>query len=128
MKVQSVIARRFDRLSVHGLGFSDFVILNLLDNAPAKKMRRVDLAEKIGLTASGVTRLLLPMEKTGYVKRESNQRDGRVSYVVLTDVGRNIYEEAVHTAELIACELLPPLKSKDLKVLSEALYIMGGNL
>ncbi|MDB5126870.1 MarR family transcriptional regulator [Mucilaginibacter sp.] len=127
MKVQSIIARRFDRLSVHGLGFSDFIILNLLDNAPVEKMRRIDLAEKIGLTASGVTRLLLPMEKTGFVTRESNQRDARVSYVVITAAGKKIFEEARQTAELIAKELLPSVKAKDLKILSETLFALGGN-
>ncbi|WP_457133525.1 MarR family winged helix-turn-helix transcriptional regulator [Mucilaginibacter sp. UYNi724] len=128
MKVQSIIARRFDRLSVHGLGFSDFVILNLLEKAPGEKMRRIDLAENIGLTASGITRLLLPMEKTGLINRESNQRDGRVSYVVLSVAGKKILQEAKPTAELIANDLLPALKAKDLKVLTETLSTLGGNL
>jgi DNA-binding MarR family transcriptional regulator len=127
MKVQSIIARRFDRLSVHGLGFSDFIILNVLTNAPEEKMRRIDLAEKIGLTASGVTRLLLPMEKTGFVNRESNQRDARVSYVVITAAGKKIFEEAKQTAELVAKELLPTVKARDLKFLSETLFALGGN-
>jgi DNA-binding MarR family transcriptional regulator len=127
MKVQSIIARRFDRLSVHGLGFNDFIILNLLHNAPGEKMRRIDLAEKIGLTASGVTRLLSPMEKTGLVNRESNQRDARVSYVVITAAGKKIFEEAKQTAELIAKELLPSVKAKDFKILSETLFMLGGN-
>jgi len=128
MKVQSILARRFDRLSVHGLGFSDFIILNILENAPGEKMRRIDLAEEIGLTASGVTRLLLPMEKTGLIARESYIRDGRVSYVVLTIAGKKLLQEAKITAELIAKDLLPSLKEKDLKVLSETLSALGGNL
>jgi DNA-binding MarR family transcriptional regulator len=127
MKVQSIIARRFDRLSVHGLGFSDFIILNVLTNAPEEKLRRIDLAKKIGLTASGVTRLLLPMEKTGFVNRESNQRDARVSYVVITAAGKKIFEEARQTAELVAKELLPTVKARDLKFLSETLFALGGN-
>jgi DNA-binding MarR family transcriptional regulator len=128
MKVQSVISRRFDRLNAHGIGFSDFVILSLLEKVPGEKMRRIDLAEKIGLTASGVTRLLSPLEKVGLVNRESNLRDARVSYVVLTVAGKKLYEEAKHTAELIANDLLPPLKANDLKVLSETLFLLGGNI
>lgn len=128
MKVQSIIARRFDRLNAHGIGFSDFVILSLLQKAPGEKMRRIDLAEKIGLTASGVTRLLLPLEKVGLINRESNQRDARVSYVVVTAAGKKLYEEAKPTAELIAKDLLPPLKAKDLKVLSETLFALGGDI
>lgn len=64
-KLQSVIARKFDSLSVHGLGFNDFVILHVLNSSVESKMRRIDLADKIGLTASGVTRLLNPLEKQG---------------------------------------------------------------
>ena len=71
-KVQSLLSRRFDRLSVHGIGFNDFMILYLLRQAPGEKMRRVDLADGIGLTSSGVTRMLVPMEKIGLIKREIN--------------------------------------------------------
>src|SRR4051812_48921539 len=78
-KAKTVLSRRFDnRLSFHGLGFSDFMILYHISLSQDQKMRRTDLAEKIGLTASGVTRLLLPMEKIGLIKRESNEQDGRV--------------------------------------------------
>ncbi len=128
MKVQSVISRRFDRLNAHGIGFSDFVILSLLEKAPGEKMRRVDIAEKIGLTASGVTRLLSPLEKIGLIDRESNQRDARVSYVVLTVAGKKLYDEAKPTAELLAMELLPSLKARGLKILSETLFAIGGNI
>lgn len=39
-----------------------------------------------------------------------------------------LYEKAKHTAELIANDLLPPLKANDLKVLSETLFVLGGNI
>lgn len=65
-KLQSVISRKFDALSAHGLGFNDFVILYILSTSSESKMRRIDLAEKTGLTASGITRLLNPLEKSGW--------------------------------------------------------------
>jgi DNA-binding MarR family transcriptional regulator len=65
-KLQSVISRKFDSLSVHGLGFNDFVILYILNTSSESKMRRIDLAEKIGLTASGITRLLNPLKKLAW--------------------------------------------------------------
>lgn len=127
-KVQSVVARRFDALSVHGIGFSDFMILYLLSTAPEHKMRRIDLADKIGLTASGVTRLLAPIEKIGLVGREANQRDARVSYVVITANGKKIFEEAKVTAEIIAKEILPAKKRKSLRIMLELLADLGGNI
>ncbi len=127
-KVQSIVSRKFDSLSVHGLGFSDFMILYVLYNAPGQRMRRIDLAEKIGLTASGVTRLLAPLEKIGLVGREVNVRDARVSYVVITANGEKIFEEAKITAEHIATNLLPPKKGKSIELMSELLAELGGNL
>src|ERR1700754_3728802 len=83
VRMDALLTRRFNRLSIHGIGLTDFMILHLLHEEPGEKMRRSDLAEKIGLTASGVTRMLLPMEKAGLVDRESSERDARVSYAVL---------------------------------------------
>ncbi|OPC02284.1 MarR family transcriptional regulator [Elizabethkingia ursingii] len=127
-KLQSVIARKFDSLSVHGLGFNDFAILYILNSSSENKMRRIDLAEKVGLTASGVTRLLNPMEKTGLVTRETNERDARVSYVVITSTGKKILEEALATAENITKDILPSGKVKSLKTVSDFLYELGGNI
>lgn len=127
-KVHAVLSRKFDALSVHGLSFNDFVILYILNSSSENKMRRVDLAEKIGLTASGVTRLLNPLEKIGLVSRESNERDARVSYVVITANGKKIFEEAQSTAENITKEIIPFKKDKSLRTLSDLLYELGGNI
>lgn len=127
-KVQAVISKRFDVLNAYGMGFNDFVILYLLQQAPAGKMRRIDLADKIGITASGITRLLLPMEKVGWVSRESNERDARVSYVVLSPAGRQLFEDSKTTADDLALEIVPQGKSKNCKALTELLSGMGGNI
>ncbi|WHT40176.1 hypothetical protein QNH98_06030 [Myroides sp. mNGS23_01] len=62
-KTQSILQRKFDRLSMHGLGYTDFMLLHLLASTSEQQMRRIDLASRIGLTPSGVTRLLSPLEK-----------------------------------------------------------------
>lgn len=127
-KVQAVISRRFDRLNIHGIGFNDFMILYLLQQSAAGKMRRIDLADQIGLTASGITRMLLPMEKTGLVAREANERDARVSFVVLTSAGKQLFEEAAKTASMLAAEIVPALKPKDMNLLTDLLTSLGGNI
>lgn len=127
-KIQSVLSRRFDRLSIHGIGFSDFMILYLLSRAKGERMRRIDLAEKIGLTASGVTRMLLPLEKIGLVKRETNERDARVSYVVLTETGKQLFEDAKDTANSLAGEIIPAEKVPNMTTLSDILTDLGGNI
>jgi len=124
-KAQAVIARRFDSLSMHGLGFSDFVLLYLLHKAPGGKLRRIDLAGQMGLTASGVTRMLLPLEKIGLVGRESHNRDARVSYATLTETGKRIFTEALETANATARDIVPADITKQLKPLAGMLAALG---
>lgn len=117
-KTQSILQRKFDRLSMHGLGYTDFMLLHLLASTSEQQMRRIDLASRIGLTPSGVTRLLSPLEKNGLVGRESNARDARVSYVVLTATGQRVYEEAKVTAEALANDILPKITANQLQAIT----------
>jgi DNA-binding MarR family transcriptional regulator len=72
----------------HGLNVNDYEALLLLSKAEGNSMRRVDLAEALQLTASGVTRLLDGLERHGLVEKAVCPSDGRVSFAVLTDAGR----------------------------------------
>ncbi len=100
-KSQAVISRRLDS-ALGGLGLNEFIILFELSRADGK-LRRIDLAERVGLTASGVTRLLLPMEKIGLIKREQNENDARSSFVALTSSGKRKFDEGLERAEIF-CE------------------------
>jgi DNA-binding MarR family transcriptional regulator len=68
--------------------------LLMLANAPEQALRRVDLAEGLGLTASGVTRLLDGLERDGLVAKRSCAHDARVTYAVLTKEGSARVEQA----------------------------------
>ena len=81
----------------HGLTINDFEALLHLSRAEESRMRRVDLAEKLILTASGVTRLLDGLEAAGLVDRAACAGDRRVTYAVLTEAGRTKLEEASHS-------------------------------
>lgn len=89
--------------SVHGLSFGDFTILYHLKHAHESRLRRTDLAEFMGLTASAVTRSLLPLEKIGLVDRQSDPRDARVGYACLTLAGHQLFAYASETAG-VACQ------------------------
>jgi len=78
----------------HGLTISDYEVLLRLVRAPDRRMRRVDLAEQVLLTASGITRLLDGLEQSGLVERGSCATDRRVVYAVLTDAGLAKVREA----------------------------------
>lgn len=81
-------------LAAHGISFKEFTIMFHLHQSPTRNMRRVDLAEVVGLSASGVTRLLNPMQKIGLVEKEEAARDARVSLVRLTDAGEALFKDA----------------------------------
>ena len=78
----------------HGLTINDYECLLYLAHAEEGRVRRVDLAEQLILTASGVTRLLDGLEQAGWVERASCASDRRVTYAVLTDAGRAKLQEA----------------------------------
>jgi DNA-binding MarR family transcriptional regulator len=92
----STLSRRLDNAlgSHHGISFADYQLLLNLQRAPGGRLRRVDLAEKLGLTASGVTRSLLPLEKIGLVGRQSDPRDARVGYALITPAGSELATNA----------------------------------
>lgn len=107
-RAYAALTRRLDGPlgSLHGLSFSDFQLLDALERAPERRLRRVDLANAVGLTASGVTRTLMPLEKIGLVTREADARDARVGYAVLTAAGRRIVREARTTVAQVSADML----------------------
>jgi DNA-binding MarR family transcriptional regulator len=113
------------RLSAHGITYTELMVLHRLNGASNQTMRRVDLAEAIGLTASGVTRLLLPMEKRRLVEREANPRDARVSLIELTVAGKKLYRDAFTTFQFCADALTRNLTEKQVNTLSELLNIVN---
>lgn len=86
----------------HGLTINDYEALLHLARAEERRMRRVDLAERLILTASGVTRLLDGLEEAGYVDRAACASDRRVTYAVLTQAGVAKLREAskTHVADI----------------------------
>ena len=71
----------------HGLTLNDYEVLLHLSHSDGGMMRRVDLAERVVLTASGITRLLEGLESSGFVCKETCKSDARVSYAKLTESG-----------------------------------------
>lgn len=85
-----------------------------LSNVQGKRLKRIDLAENIGLRASGITRIIPPMEKMGSVGKETNERDAMIRYEKLTDAGEQIFKDATFTAGYISRNLLDGLTADEL--------------
>ena len=87
----------------HGLSANDFETLLHLSHAEDGAMRRIDLAERLRLTPSGVTRLLDGLEQTGLTDRRDCPTDARVTYAVITRRGRQTLRRAACT-HAAACD------------------------
>jgi DNA-binding MarR family transcriptional regulator len=111
----------------HALTVSDYEALLLLSRAEGARMRRVDLAEGLQLTASGVTRLLVGLERNGLVERATCSADRRVTYAALTAAGRRKLEESAcsHVAAIRAL-FEERYTSEELSTLTELLSRLPG--
>lgn len=127
-RAHAVIQKRFDSAlgGLHGISFSDFQMLDHLGRAGGGKLRRVDLADRLGLTASGVTRALLPLEKVGLVGREADARDARVGYAVITESGRELLANARVLAESLSDDFTRGIDAGTLDAMSGALGGIAG--
>jgi DNA-binding MarR family transcriptional regulator len=99
LRAHAELSLEFNRAlnAEHGLTVNDYEVLLQLAHAENDRMRRVDLAEEVRLTASGMTRLLDGLQHSGYVEKAECPEDGRVTYAVLTDAGRAKLERASET-------------------------------
>jgi DNA-binding MarR family transcriptional regulator len=94
-----------------------------LAEAPGARLRRVDLARRLGLTPSAVTRILTPLERRGIVAREADGHDARATYAVLTRAGKTLVKDATESASVIAEAILSSLGERD-----RAAFIKLGDL
>jgi DNA-binding MarR family transcriptional regulator len=83
-----------DFASVHGLSVNEVFLLMHLERAPLHRLSRVELAKRMHVSASTVTRMAAPVEKIGVVARQTDERDARLAFVVLTESGLEKVHEA----------------------------------
>jgi len=128
LKAHASTTRRLNAQLVadHGLTINDYEVLLRLARAPDQRMRRVDLAEQVLLTASGITRLLDGLERGGLVERGSCDTDRRVVYAVLTDAGLAKLHEAArsHLAQVDAL-FAERLGQDELEQMADLLWKLG---
>lgn len=78
-------------------------VLVALYQSPDKKLRMSDLANKVVLTRSGLTRVIERLEREGLVERERTEEDRRGAFAVLTREGKReflrtwpVYAEGIY--------------------------------
>jgi DNA-binding MarR family transcriptional regulator len=91
----------------HGLGVSDFEVLERLAESDGRKFRAQDLAEAVHLSQSALSRLVDRLVRHGLVERCGCDVDRRGIYVVLTEAGERRHAEAVPTHRGVLVRHLP---------------------
>ena len=92
--------------AARGISFAEFRLLEALDRAPGSRASRVELASAVGLTPSGVTRALRPLEKLKIVRTQRAERDARLALATLTPAGRQLVAETSVIVEDVMGSLL----------------------
>jgi DNA-binding MarR family transcriptional regulator len=115
LRAHAAVTRQFNAelLATHDLTINDFDVLAQLSRAPEQALKRVDLAERVLLTPSGITRLLKGLEDAGYVSNRPCAEDARVTYAVLTPKGKRKLEQARKTHVASVRELFSERFEKD---------------
>src|ERR1044072_3200040 len=96
LRAHASVVRGLDRnlVSEHGLTINDYEFVIGLSRARGGSVRRVDLAQQVLLTPSGITRLLDGLQRCGYVEKAACASDARVVYAKLTDAGLEKLQDA----------------------------------
>jgi DNA-binding MarR family transcriptional regulator len=116
--VTSKISKRIEgQLSIHGVSLTEYLIMSHLNSSVLKTMRRIELAEHVGISASGVTRLIAPMEKLHIVEKEANPRDARQSLVKLSETGQQLFNDCRASFEDSAGQLMGNLTAQEVEKL-----------
>jgi DNA-binding MarR family transcriptional regulator len=98
-------------LHPYGLGASDFEVLDILSaETPAHgdQCRVQNIAGRVHLSQSALSRLIGRLEQHGLVERGLCDLDRRGIYVTLTEQGRRRHAEAVPTHRAVLAATLPP--------------------
>lgn len=89
LRAHAMVLRRLeaDLLAEHGLPLASYDVLVVLVESPEHRLRMTELADRVLLSRSGLTRLVDRLAQEGLVARESCQSDARGLFAVLTDAG-----------------------------------------
>jgi DNA-binding MarR family transcriptional regulator len=83
--------------SEHELPLNAYDVLLRLARAPGRRLRMTDLAERVMMSPSGLTRVVDRLAADGLVRRERFDGDARVMLAQLTDKGRVVLRRAART-------------------------------
>lgn len=124
MRAGLALTRAMDRDAQAGgrLLFSEHHILATLNEGPPSGIRPTDLAERAGLTKSGLTRAIDRLETQHLIDRHACPSDARGQLIVMTAQGQRVLKRsAPEHFRSIARNFADHLTDREVEVLTTAL-------
>ena len=96
LRVHTALVKALDAEleAVHKLPLSHYDVLINLRAAPGQRLRMAELADRVLLSRSGMTRLVDRLARDGLIVRDACDSDARGCFAVLTPAGRGVLEQA----------------------------------
>jgi len=106
-------------LATTGLDLGDYQVLVFLSESPERALRMCDLAGRLQLSPSGLTRRLDGLVRSGLVERRGSDSDRRVMLAALTPAGIRVLEESapIHVAS-VRRRMIDLLDADELEVIA----------
>jgi DNA-binding MarR family transcriptional regulator len=124
MRAGLALTRAMDRdaEATGRLLFSEHHILATLNEGPPEGIRPTDLAERAGLTKSGLTRAIDRLEAQRLIERHACPSDARGQLIVMTGQGRRMLKRsAPEHFRSIARNFADHLTDREVEVITTAL-------
>lgn len=110
----------------HHLSLSEFdVMINI---APHARVRHCDLADRVVLTRTAVTRVVDRLVARGLLERASTSEDLRAVLVGLTEQGRLLRRAAARTNSMLVRAAFADLSAEQTRQLGDALAVLHATL
>lgn len=96
LRVHAALVKALDAelVAEHDLPLSSYEVLMTLQAAPGRRCRMAELADRVLLSRSGMTRLVDRLEREGLLERDTCTSDGRGCFAVLTPAGEELLARA----------------------------------
>jgi DNA-binding MarR family transcriptional regulator len=111
----------------HGLNMAEYDVLVRLARVPDHRLRMTELAKRVMISPSGLTRVVDGLVEGQLVRRERDAEDGRVNYAILTRDGHDRVRRAARThLRGIRQHFTSKLSERQLREVASALQVITG--
>ena len=116
-------------LKPFGIDGGDYQLLAMLSEAPDQKLKMCDLAERLRLSRSGLTRRIDGVLKAKYVSQVRDNQDGRVVFAHLTKKGFDLIKKvAPHHLESVRSRMIDLLSPAEIRAFGSGFEKIARNV